>query len=93
MRMKKPLLLVKRWINLIKCNKCMNKNHTEEHIIYDSIYIKLKTRQNSPMEIETVWWFLLRWVEESLRETSWGAGYILFHNLSSDCLICENSLS
>jgi len=71
----------------------MNKNHTEEHIIYDSIYIKLKTRQNSPMEIETVWWFLLRWVEESLRETSWGAGYILFHNLSSDCLICENSLS
>lgn len=58
MRMKKPLLLVKWWINLIKCNKCMNKNHTKEHIIYDSIYINLKTRQNSPMEIETVWWFL-----------------------------------
>ena len=36
----------------------MNKNHTKEHIIYDSIYINLKTRQNSPMEIETVWWFL-----------------------------------
>ena len=29
----------------------MKENHTKKHIIYDSIYIKLKTRQNSPMEM------------------------------------------
>lgn len=52
MRRNKLLLLAPSWMNLIKYIIGWKKGNTKEHIIYDSIYIKSKTKQNSAVEIE-----------------------------------------